>query len=189
MENDFSFLECYYPLSSLASFAVEYLDSDPNSSVIKQGMILEYIIKVILKMNDLYRRSDKGEYPTLNDMITIAAQNELLPKNENVLKQMDSLRRERNFAVHEFLSSPKIAKRHLEFIKELCHWFINNWVKFKTLEYYADGGTGEFCFRLNDQYRLSQEFCVWDLDFNVPLQDGESMQSYTKRVLADLHWQ
>lgn len=185
-EYDISFLEGYYPLESLASFAIQYVESDSNSSVIKQGMMLEHIIKVILQNNNLYFVSPKGEKPSLNEMIQLSDSYGLLPSNYNARKHIDELRRERNFAVHEFLSSSDIARKHLDFILAFSKWFMQNWARHRALVYYSDGGTGYSVFMLKQEFRLSS--ILWNFPLELPLEEKESTLDYSKRVLASFSY-
>lgn len=178
---DIRFLKGYYPLTPLAEFAISYLESDPNSSVIKQGMMLEHIMKTVLKKNSLYTRGTDGAYPSLNEMIDIADREMLLPTDPGTRQRMDSLRKERNFAVHEFLSNSSIAEKHIGFILGFSKWFIKTWAIHREKVFYSDGGQGWAVFRYKVEYRLEGE--LWNFPLQLPVKEGESILDYSRRTI------
>ena len=180
-EYDIRFLNGYYPLTPLAEFAISYLESDPNSSVIKQGMMLEHIMKTVLKKNNLYARGMDGSYPSLNDMIIIAENEKLLPTDPGTRQRMDALRKERNFAVHEFLGRSSIAEKHIGFILSFSKWFMKTWATHRELIFYYDGGQGWGIFKYKDEYRFEGE--LWDFPLQLPVKEGESVLEYSRRTI------
>ena len=183
---DISFLNGYYPLFTLAEFAINYIENDPNSSVIKQGMMLEHIMKTILKKNNLYTRGVRGERPSLNDMVEIADNENLLPTDPGTRKRIDSLRKERNFAVHEFLSKSSIAEEHIGFILSFSKWFMNTWAKYRESIFYRDGGQGWGVFDFKDKYRLEAD--LWDFPLELPVNEGESLLDYSRRTIQGFEY-
>ena len=183
---DISFLRGFFPLQPLSEFAISYLDTDPNSSVIKQGMMLEHIMKTILRQNNLFNRGYKNEYPSLNEMINIADENELLPTDPGTLQRIDNLRKERNYAVHEFLGDERIARKHIGFILSFSRWFINTWAKHKEFVLYHDGGEGWGVFSLKDDYRLRVSYNP--IEMHLPLKPNESVLKYSRRTIQSFKY-
>lgn len=181
---DFTFVKGYHPLDQLIEFALKYVDSDPNSSIIKQGMILEYIIKNLLYINHFYNPKDAGEYLPLNNLITIAKKNNLLPKNQRVRDDIYNLKTSRNDAVHEFKGNPHDAKQHIDFICSFSKWFIENFACHKHSDYNG------FCVEESSvPYRAYGDYEYENLlveNIKLPLAKNETVLDYTRRKLAEL---
>lgn len=165
-------------MDSLVGFALEYVDSDPNSSIIKQGMILEYIIKVILSLNNLYGRKGNGEYPDLMELIRIADRNGLLPPDQRILDDIHALRRLRNTAVHEFVGDPSKAERHMDLVYSISKWFVKKIGIYRNV--YV---VGEPYLPYGEQGYEDR----WTEDIELPLSMNESVLDYTRRILSELH--
>ena len=147
-EYDTSFLKGYQPLTRLAEFAISYLESDPNSSVIKQGMMLEHIMKTILQLSDCWEKNEDGRFPSLKDSLTIALQYRLIPKDLSTKNSLRSLRIDRNIAVHEFFSDSSIAKKHIRFILDFSKLFMEKWIaKIEQLQYRAAVEQGSVAYK------------------------------------------
>lgn len=176
-EYDFSFLGDFQPLARLAGFATSYLESDPNSSLIKQGMIIEYILKSILVINN---RCTEDDYPELNAMIDDAAYIDILPKDKNTRGILGSIRRNRNNAVHRFEGDPKKAHEHMDFLVRFCKWFMKYFTTRKADVYMVCERSVPYGGRREESSQsryvlISQSFYT----------GYSSMEEYTQKALED----
>lgn len=119
MCSNFGFCEKYWPdLSALGSLAENYLYIDPNTSIIKVGMMAE---KILLKIFD-YESLVKPEITTSLNMTKLLKAEGLL--TVNVEDSLYIIRKARNNAVHSNLNSIEEAKKVLKIAFNLCNWFM-----------------------------------------------------------------
>ena len=87
--------------------AEKYLHSDPNTSMIKQGMILEYVCSEFLKKIDYvaYKETD-GK---LDKLISTLLKMNYIKKGTGGERLCDSVRLNRNKAAHHFYNDEKAA--------------------------------------------------------------------------------
>lgn len=122
MASNFSFLDRDFPvLAQLGKVAEAYLYSDPNSSLIKLGMVGEIITSLMFNY-------DKIPLPAEN---TASARINIL-RNEGLLTRdlvdiFHILRKARNRAVHENYASISDAKILLQMVYSLCEWFMQTY--------------------------------------------------------------
>jgi len=120
VDSNFSFLEERFPaLEKLGNLAEGYLYSDPNSCLIKLGMMVELTVNYMLELDSI-------EPPTTDD--TLSNRIRLL-KNEGMLPRdisdmLYSIRTKRNIAVHEGHDCLSDAKVLLKMAHSLSVWFM-----------------------------------------------------------------
>ena len=118
MASNFDYLADAFPsLANLGSLAEAYRQSDPNSSLMKLGMIGESIVSMMFKF-------DRVEEPDENKAITRidALQRErLLPKD--VVDVLHLLRKARNKAAHDGWGDEAAASQFLPVVHSLTGWF------------------------------------------------------------------
>ncbi len=121
--SNFSFLkEKWDKLAKLGDLAEKYVYSDANSSVIKQGMLAELLVKYMLAYDGI---KEPERDNTNANRIRLLKINGLLPKQiDNTLY---ILRKDRNFASHEASDEIKVAKENLKLLFELCVWFMQTY--------------------------------------------------------------
>ncbi len=118
--SNFSFLEKRWrDLAKLGDLSEKYVYSDPNTSIIKQGILSEIMVKYMLAYDGI-------EEPALNNThanrIRILRNNGLLPYEiDNTLYV---LRKARNDAAHKAMDENRKALNNLELLYELCVWFM-----------------------------------------------------------------
>lgn len=117
--SNFDFLQKEWPLiAKLAQSAENYIHDDPNSCLIKLGMLAEYIVTYIVDANGIIMPEEEN---TQADKIRHLKVKHLLPRDiDNILY---GLRKARNEAVHANLDSFERAKLMLELSYKLCVWF------------------------------------------------------------------
>lgn len=116
---NFTFLQDKFPsLELLGRRAEEYVLSDPNSSMIKTGMLGESIINIICTRN----RVLLPENATAHDKLIALEQRRLIPSNTASL--MHSVRKVRNRAVHDGLQDANVALIILKMAYSICQWFM-----------------------------------------------------------------
>ena len=117
--SNFDFLQEEWPLAAkLAQSAENHVHYDPNSCLIKLGMLAEWIVSCIVDANGI---DMPAEASTQADKIRQLKIKQLLPREiDNILY---GLRKARNEAVHANLDSFDRAKLMLELSFKLCVWF------------------------------------------------------------------
>lgn len=118
MESNFDYLSADFPsLAALGRLAESYVDSDPNSSLMKQGMIGESIVSMMFNFDRLPEPYDNKAVNRIN----VLQREGLLPKN--VVDVLHLLRRFRNKAAHEGWGDSTTAGRFLPIVHSLTGWF------------------------------------------------------------------
>ena len=121
--SNFTFLESHWSdLAKLGSLAERYVYSDPNSSILKQGMCAEKMVKYMLAYDGI-KEPDYNN--THANRIRILKRNDLLPREiDNTLY---ILRQDRNDASHEAMDEQSKALSNLPLLYELCVWFMQTY--------------------------------------------------------------
>jgi type I restriction enzyme R subunit len=121
--SNFEFLKSKWSdLARMGELAEKNLYSDPNTSLIKQGMLAEHIAKYMLAYDGL----KEPEYDNTHaNRIKILKQNDLLPREiDNTFRV---LRLTRNDATHNGMDSKDQALSNLKLSYELCVWFMQTY--------------------------------------------------------------
>jgi type I restriction enzyme R subunit len=118
--SNFTFLETHWTdLARLGDLSEKYVYSDPNTSIIKQGMLSEVMVKYMLAYDGI----EEPEYDN-----THASRIRLLKKNDLLPRQIDDtlyiLRKARNDAAHNATEEPERALHNLKLLYELCVWYM-----------------------------------------------------------------
>lgn len=119
MKSNFEFLSQEFPvLSNFGKLAEQYLFSDPNSCLMKLGMIGETIVNLMFTY-------DKIDVPYDNTAVTRidTLQREGL-LTRDLTDILHALRKSRNKAVHENYDSLSDCKSLLQMAYSLCEWFM-----------------------------------------------------------------
>ena len=117
--------------SKLGMYAETYMYSDPNSSMIKQGMLLEHIIKQYLYAKGLYNRipaKNGKRYVDLDDMLSFL-KDELNEINPRMYSFCDDIRLNRNRAVHEFYDDDNAPVHSLPILESLYRHILDYYEK------------------------------------------------------------
>jgi type I restriction enzyme R subunit len=107
-------------LADLGGFAEAYLDTDPNSALIKIRMFAENIVTAIFQINKLQR----PYYSTFNDLLNEQSFIDCVP--DVVINKLHILRINGNKAAHGAFTTPPAAELVLRVMKEafdLGQWF------------------------------------------------------------------
>lgn len=117
--SNFEFLQKEWPLiAQLAQSAENYIYDDPNSCLIKLGILAEQIVCYIVDVNGIIMPEDAN---TQAHKIRQLKSKQLLPRDVDDI--LYSLRKSRNEAVHANLNSFERASLMLELSYKLCFWF------------------------------------------------------------------
>lgn len=121
--SNFAFLESYWvDLAKLGDLSEKYVYSDPNTSIIKQGMLAEVMVKYMLAYDGI----EEPEYDNTHaNRIRLLKQNDLLPYEIN--NTLYILRKARNDAAHEISDETDKALNNLQLLFELCVWFMQTY--------------------------------------------------------------
>ncbi len=118
--SNFSFLESKWSdLSKLGEFAEKYVYSDPNASMIKQGMLCETMVQYMLAYDGI----KEPEYDNTHaNRISILKRAGLLPRE--IDNSLYILRKKRNDATHAGADDKETALSNLKLLYEVCVWFM-----------------------------------------------------------------
>lgn len=121
--SNFTFLESHWPdLAKLGDLSEKYVYSDPNTSIIKQGMLAEILVKYMLAYDGIA----EPEYDNTHaNRIRLLKQNDLLPYE--IKNTLYILRKDRNDAAHNASDEGDRALRNLELLYHLCIWFMQTY--------------------------------------------------------------
>lgn len=164
--SNFTFLEHKWDdLAKLGDLAEKYIYSDPNSSIMKQGMCAEKIVKYMLAYEGI---PEPEEDNTQVMRIRLLKDNDLLPYE--IKNTLHILRRDRNDATHEAMDEQSVALGNLELLYKLCVWF---------MQVYGDGG-----------YDYEPEAYVAPVDMTVSLADlekeNQELEARNQELLIEL---
>ena len=122
MNSNFCFLEKDFPvLFNFGQLAEEYCHSDPNSCLMKLGMIGETIVNLMFT----YDRIPLPEENTAVKRIDALYREGLL--TQDLVEILHTLRKVRNKAVHENYSSKADGLVLLPMAHSLCEWFMQTY--------------------------------------------------------------
>lgn len=117
---NFKFLGKHWSdLAKLGELSEKYVYSDPNSSILKQGMLAEVMVKYMLAYDGI----KEPDYDNTHaNRIRLLKKNDLLPYEiRNILF---ILRKARNDAAHNAADEAEKALSNLQLLHELCVWFM-----------------------------------------------------------------
>lgn len=118
MMNNFAFLEDTFPsLANLGGLAEAYRQSDPNSALMKLGMIGESIVSMMFQFDQVQEPFEN----TAVKRIDALAREGLLPKD--VVEILHLIRKARNRAAHEGWGDEQTVSQFLPVIHSLTGWF------------------------------------------------------------------
>lgn len=119
MRSNFTFLEKDFPvLANFGQMAEKYCLSDPNSCLMKLGMLGETIVNLMFT----YDRIPLPEENNAVRRIDTLYREGLL--TQDLTDILHGLRKVRNKAVHENYASESDAKAFLQMAYSLCEWFM-----------------------------------------------------------------
>ena len=122
MKSNFGFLESHFPvLANFGELAEKYLYSDPNSCLIKLGMIGETIVNLCFSYDKIPLPSD---HTAVNKIDSLFREGMLTRDLADILH---ALRKTRNKAVHENYASVTDGKALLQMAYGLCEWFMQTY--------------------------------------------------------------
>ncbi len=122
MRSNFTFLEKYFPvLANFGQMAEKYCLSDPNSCLMKLGMLGETIVNLMFT----YDRIPLPEENNAVRRIDTLYREGLL--TQDLTDILHGLRKVRNKAVHENYASESDAKAFLQMAYSLCEWFMQTY--------------------------------------------------------------
>lgn len=121
--SNFQFLELHWTdLAKLGDLSEKYVYSDPNTSIIKQGMLSEVMVKYMLAYDGI---AEPAYDNTHANRIRILKNNDLLPREiDNTLY---ILRKARNDAAHNASDEGEKALNNLQLMYELCVWYMQTY--------------------------------------------------------------
>ncbi len=121
--SNFTFLEARWDdLARLGELSEKYVYSDPNTSVIKQGMLAEVMVKYMLAYDGI--KEPKYDNTHAN-RIRILKKNDLLP--HEIDNTLYILRKDRNNAAHNGAEEGEKALSNLPLLYELCVWYMQTY--------------------------------------------------------------
>ena len=120
---NFTFLESRWSdLARLGDLSEKYVYSDPNTSVIKQGMLAEVMVKYMLAYDGI----KEPDYDNTHaNRIRLLKKNDLLPHEIN--NTLYILRKDRNNAAHNGADEGEKALNNLPLLYELCVWYMQTY--------------------------------------------------------------
>ncbi len=120
---NFTFLENRWSdLARLGELSEKYVYSDPNTSVIKQGMLAEVMVKYMLAYDGIKEPDDDNTHAS---RIRLLKRNDLLPHEIDYTLYI--LRKERNNAAHNGADEGEKALNNLPLLYELCVWYMQTY--------------------------------------------------------------
>ncbi len=118
--SNFTFLETRWDdLARLGELSEKYVYSDPNTSVIKQGMLAEVMVKYMLAYDGIKEPKHDNTHAS---RIRILRENELLPYE--IDNTLHILSKDRNNTAHNGAEEREKALRNLPLLYELCVWYM-----------------------------------------------------------------
>lgn len=122
MKSNFEFLQSEFPiLSTFGGQAEKYCFSDPNSCLMKLGMIGESIVNLMFTYDRIPLPYDNTAVTRIDTL-----QREGLLSHD-LVDILHALRKARNKAVHENYDSVADCKILLEMAHSLCEWFMQTY--------------------------------------------------------------
>ncbi len=122
MHSNFDFLNKDFPvLANFGKLAEQYCFSDPNSCLIKLGMIGETIVNLMFTYDDVTLPDDNTAVARIGTL----AREGLLSRDIGDI--LHALRKARNKASHENYGSTSEGKILLQMAHSLCEWFMQTY--------------------------------------------------------------
>ena len=119
---NFAFLQEKFPLlANLGDLAEKYLYNDPNSCLIKLGMIGDTIVNLIFEYDKLAKPAEDKAVNKIN----ILMREGLIDRQ--IEDMLHALRKARNKAVHENFADEKSCGILIEFAYTLTEWFMQTY--------------------------------------------------------------
>lgn len=120
---NFTFLESHWTdLARLGDLSEKYVYSDPNTSIMKQGMLAEIMVKYMLAYDGIAEPKYDNTHAT---RIRLLKQNDLLPYEVN--NTLYVLRKARNDAAHNGAEEGDKALSNLNLLYALCVWYMQTY--------------------------------------------------------------
>ena len=121
--SNFTFLENHWSdLAKLGDLSEKYVYSDPNTSMYKQGMLAEILVKYMLAYDGIEEPERDNTHAS---RIRLLKKNDLLPYE--ISNTLYILRKDRNDAAHAAKDEQSKALSNLELLYELCVWFMQTY--------------------------------------------------------------
>lgn len=118
MGENFNYLKGPFPsLATLGNLAEAYRQSDPNSSLMKLGLIGESIVSMMFKFDNVKEPEDNRAIARIDSL----QREGLLPKG--VVEVLHLLRKARNKAAHDGWGDEATARQFLPVVHSLTGWF------------------------------------------------------------------
>lgn len=121
--SNFLFLENHWKdLAKLGDLSEKYVYSDPNTSIMKQGMLAEIMVKYMLAYDGI--AEPKYDNTHANRILLLKVNNLLPSEIDNILYL---LRKSRNDAAHNAFDEGEKALNNLHLLYELCVWYMQTY--------------------------------------------------------------
>ncbi|MCI8495814.1 MAG: hypothetical protein HFI74_09085 [Lachnospiraceae bacterium] len=121
--SNFTFLETRWSdLARLGNLSEKYVHSDPNTSVIKQGMLAELMVKYMLAYDGIKEPDSNNTHA---NRIWLLKKNDLLP--HEIDNTLYILRKDRNNAAHNGADEGEKALNNLPLLYDLCVWYMQTY--------------------------------------------------------------
>lgn len=121
---NFAFLEKLFPsLANLGNLAEAYRQSDPNSALMKLGMLCESIVSLMFKYDQVREPYEN----TLVMKINTLHREGLLPKD--LADIMHLVRKARNRAAHQGWGDEQTVSKYLPMVHSLAGWFAKTYMQ------------------------------------------------------------
>lgn len=108
-----------YKITELARFARQYVSSDPSSCIIKQGLIIEYIMSKVI--NKVGLQNPTGWNDELAVKLLKLQDNGYI--NHDIYSYSNMIRKYRNKAAHQLWSDHKVCEQMFFPLEEICLWY------------------------------------------------------------------
>ena len=106
-------------ISEMGRFARQYVHSDPTSCIVKQGMIVEYIVTTFLRETGYC--SDSGWDMGISEKLQILKDEGYW--NMDLYHIANTIRKHRNKAVHQFKCEESVCRKMMKPLEEICLWY------------------------------------------------------------------
>ena len=126
MSGNFSFLADKFPaIEKTGALAESYLYTDPNTCLIKLGMLGEIVVKYMLELDGIEPPKTDNTHA---NRIRILKQEDMLPKDIDDILYV--LRTRRNKAAHDGFECLEECKKLMGLSYSLCCWFMQTYGDF-----------------------------------------------------------
>ena len=120
--SNFLFLKDLFPvLENFGTLAEQYVYTDPNSCLLKLGMIGETIVRLIFQYDQVQLPYDDTAATRINTLFREGL------INRDLCDDLHYLRKVRNDAVHENFGSVEEGKTLLQMTYSICEWFMQTY--------------------------------------------------------------